>query len=503
MKNLYLFPPVCMKKMLLVLILFFSHLVLSAQTPRDTTYATAQRTGTNGLCLGCQVSDSLNAVTNSNLNDYSTLSLGVSLLGASVSQTLIFPKIYPGFPRTEITIEIAHSDGLSVNLLGAVSVGTARGNTDNGDQHIIQSSALRQKPNSNRLTYTFRVLADFDRVTVRLHAGILALGAGLRIYSAYVAVIPPYVCAGLPAGAYAYYPFNGDFNDKGPRQLHGLGLFRYSTNAVCGLAASDSLSERGSPFNIAYPELSDTAITYAFWLRQLPWDAPSYADASFSWYTNQHSFSVFKDSIRFVFADSIYRILFMEPPTLSVKSYIGTESFTHVTVVCRSKGATLYISGANAGTINGELSVIGSPARALIGQIRNMNVDDLVIYNRSLTEEEVKQLYDAYFPKLPAFPTLSELAPAAEETPNREGTELIISPNPTHGTFRINKEIAVENSMAILTDMAGKEVFRTYLATHNVTLPAKVLPGVYLFRLRTKEGKLYNTKIIVGNGNAL
>lgn len=501
MKNLYLLPPVCMKKMLLVFILFFSHLVLSAQTPRDTTYATTQRTGTNGLCLGCKVSDSLNAVTNNNLDDYTTLSLGVSLLGASVSQTLIFPKIHPGLPRTEITIEIAHSDGLSVNLLGAVSVGTARGNIDNGDQHIIQGSALRRKPNSNRLTYTFPALVECDRVTIRLHAGILALGAGLRIYSAYAAVIPRYRCAGSPAGAYAYYPLNGDFYDKGPRQLHGFAAFRYSANAVCGLAASDSVSGGPGLFAIPYPELSDTAITYSFWLRQLPWEASGYADATFGWHTNQHAISVSKDSILFFFADSTYRSIFLETPVIRVKSRLSTSYFIHIVVVCKRTGATLYISGVKAGTIDGVLSLQGSPAGNFSGYLQNMNMDELIIYNRSLTQEEVEQLEASYSPEYPIYQTLSVQASAPEGTTSGEGVRLIISPNPTAGTFRVNKEIDVENGMAVLSDLSGKEVFRTYLTTHTVTLPEKVLPGVYVFRLRTKDGKIYNTKVVVGSGS--
>ncbi|QJB42088.1 T9SS type A sorting domain-containing protein [Chitinophaga oryzae] len=254
-------------------------------------------------------------------------------------------------------------------------------------------------------------------------------------------------------------------------------------------------------FAIPYPELSDTAITYSFWLRQLPWEASGYADATFGWHTNQHAISVSKDSILFFFADSTYRSIFLETPVIRVKSRLSTSYFIHIVVVCKRTGATLYISGVKAGTIDGVLSLQGSPAGNFSGYLQNMNMDELIIYNRSLTQEEVEQLEASYSPEYPIYQTLSVQASAPEGTTSGEGVRLIISPNPTAGTFRINKEIDVENGMAVLSDLSGKEVFRTYLTTHTVTLPEKVLPGVYVFRLRTKDGKIYNTKVVVGSGN--
>ncbi len=485
--------PFYLKKMslkwtLTALLSLLSRFSLFAQ---DTLYASSQLTGSNGLCLTCRVVDKYNAV-NDNRNDYTTLLLGTSLLDAQISQTLIFPVLQTN-PNAEITIEIANNDGLSINLLGSVAVTTGTPGGYNNDRYIIADDDFERKPNSNRLTYTFRTAKPFDRVTIQLNAGLLALGSGLRIYGAYTTVRPLSNCIDAPPDVYAYYPLDSTVKDLGPRRLHGVtGSMAYTMDAVCDMAAIDSLSG-GKQFLAPEFTLADSAVAFSVWVKKLP---DQQGRVSFA--TNKYSLDISPDSATFRYQLNLLEEILALPPKVSALIYSDT-GYTHVVANYGNRELSIYINGvwaAGFGKMPAYVATSGTTAGPAVFRIKNMNADELTIYNRELTLAEIQRLAgrqdDSVMRKSSATATLIQTGQLSSGK-----NILTIAPNPISGTFRINGNIPIENSMLVLTDLSGREVFRTFPASTTLTLPANVSPGVYVLRLQTKEGKLYSTKVVV------
>ncbi|WP_159456173.1 LamG-like jellyroll fold domain-containing protein [Chitinophaga eiseniae] len=471
------------------LILLFSHFSLSAQ---DTLYANSQLTNSNGLCLTCRVLDRNNAV-NGYHNDYTTLLLGASLLGAGISQTLIFPKLQTD-PNAEITIEIANNDGLSISLLGSVSVTTASPGDYNSDRYIIADDDFERKPNSNRLTYTFRTRKPFDRVTIQLNAGLLALGSGLRIYGAYTAVRPLSNCIEAPADVYAYYPLDSTVKDLGPRRLHGItGNMAYTADAVCDLAAIDSFAG-GKQFLVPAFTMADSAAAFSVWVKKLP----GQQGGKVSFATNKYTFEISPDEAIFRYQLNFSEEILATPPKASAQLYSDT-GYTHITANYGDRKLDIYINGvwaASSDKMEPYISTSGMTAGPAVFRIKNMIADELTVYNRALSFAEIQRLAGQQDDSVTTLP-----AAAASLTPTGHLSSgkniLTIAPNPVSGSFRIHGDIPIENSILILTDLSGREVFRTSPASATLTLPANVSPGVYVLRLRTKEGKMYGAKLVV------
>lgn len=477
-----------LKRVLFALILLLSRFSLSAQ---DTLYATSQVTNSNGLCLTCRVQDRNNAV-NGNRNDYTTLLLGTSLLGAQISQTLIFPSLQTD-PNAEITIEIANNDGLSINLLGSVAVTTASPGSFNNDRYIIADDDFERVPNSNRLTYTFRAAKPFDRVTVQLNAGLLALGSGLKVYGAYTTVRSLSNCIEAPPDVYAYYPLDSTVKDLGPRRLHGItGNMTYTTGGVCDLAAIDSLSG-GKQFLVPEFTLADSAVAFSVWVKTLPGQ-----QGGISFATNKYTFEISPDSATFKYQLDLIGEVLAKPPKVSAQLYSDT-GYIHVLANYGNRQLSIYVDGNWAASFDDMPHYVltsGTTAGPAVFRIKNMKADELTIYNRELTLAEIQRLAGRQDDSVMRIPSAAAtLIPTGQLSSGKN--ILTIAPNPVSGTFRINGNIPIENSMLVLTDLSGREVFRTFPASATLTLPANVSPGVYVLRLQTKEGKIYSTKVVV------
>lgn len=390
----------------------------SAVAQEDTTYATSQTVETNGLCIGCAAVNADNAI-NEDLNDYSTLSVGLSALGANISQSLIFPSDQ-NLPFRRITINLARTDGLSLHLLGAVAVRTSNNGVDNDDRHLIADNALVTDPASNRVTYTFQSSKVFDRVIIELNGGILAIGSGIRIYYAYTIDMDHITaCGKAPNNPLAYYPLDGNTRDYGPGRFDGTGLgMTYTNNAICSKAAFND-TELDQRFQVNnFPGVEDY-VTVAFWVKLTsdaandPFGRPR---AQFTLCNmekiNRCEITIRDNSVAF----------WVRNATVPINGFLRSQNgewvtelkpafnngYCHVVAVLNDRPnpqdpheqasiVRIYINGVAANAVYSETGRNTSFTTQF--KISNCYVDDILIYDRIFRDTEIADLFSSYAEK--------------------------------------------------------------------------------------------------------
>ncbi|MDF2514790.1 MAG: C-terminal target protein [Sphingobacterium sp.] len=223
-------------------------------TPEDDeffrVYADSQSYQFSGICVGCKVENPEKAIGR-NLDDYSTLKIGLGVLG-KVQQTLLFPDQ----GTIKLAIEIGTDDiPLTVELLKGITIETVNDGKSNNDAKAIDASIL--KIGSNTPTRATILLypdyyKEYDGVKITLDGGLLILNGGLRVYGAYFLDHQYSECGNLiPEDPVAYY---------------GMGGFN-SPTMVCGGGARN-LDARWEEFKFSarFPEIGET-MTMSFWAK--------------------------------------------------------------------------------------------------------------------------------------------------------------------------------------------------------------------------------------------
>jgi gliding motility-associated-like protein len=158
-------------------------LITSINAFAQRNYATTQRSGTSGICLGCTVTNPANAA-DGNVQTYSQVNLTVGL-GAQSWQELIFPGSGKVAANIPVTVKLGTGDNLlNVTLLGGVLLQAYNGNAAIG-QPVAASTLISALSNNNQTEVTFTPNAIYDRVRVTLDAGILAAASSIYVYDAF------------------------------------------------------------------------------------------------------------------------------------------------------------------------------------------------------------------------------------------------------------------------------------------------------------------------------
>jgi hypothetical protein len=179
------------------LVLMLSCLFFSTHSYGQKIYANSQTNQVNGLCLLCGVTNPNNPVDSTSLDDYSTFTITLGLLGVSVQQTLIFPA--PSVTGCDsLIVGIGSSNSIiSLDLFGGVTVQTFNGATANNDAQVVSASILTLLDNGTRAAILLKPTQQFDRVQLTLTSNLVGLLNGFRLYYAYYqASVPPPVVSG-------------------------------------------------------------------------------------------------------------------------------------------------------------------------------------------------------------------------------------------------------------------------------------------------------------------
>ncbi|GAA3978233.1 gliding motility-associated C-terminal domain-containing protein [Mucilaginibacter dorajii] len=158
-------------------------------------FASTQNFTATGICVGCTVSTPNNAVDIDTTNA-SQLQLTVGLLGANVSQQLIFGDT--GNAGDSVTVKL----GLPVSLLTAgvldgIQIASYNGATYNNDRITLSSNLLhiRLLAGSQTAIIRFAPKGTYDRVEVTLLGGVLSALNSASIYYATKQVDAPKLAA--------------------------------------------------------------------------------------------------------------------------------------------------------------------------------------------------------------------------------------------------------------------------------------------------------------------
>lgn len=461
----------------------------SAAPNPDKIYATAETNKAIGICLGCSVQNPQNAVGPDEEN-YSSLKIPVGVSG-KIEQTLIFPA-----PTTKnfrkIVIGIGTSN-LSVQQLKGLTIETFMGNTSNNDQSTIINGMFKTGPHPNRGTIEFVPKKYFDRIKITLNGGEANLKDVIGIYYVYHISSPFTICGNPPLDPLAYYPLDGNINDaiSNLNLTHeaNSGPIQYSDNMVCGkkIRTENVISELVSPI---YPLPSgDYDVTVSFWanIKKDSWTPGMHIDAfgetltmsseKIFWGDDYPYPSRHKDTPK-GFNHYILRYQFGKACL-----YInGKLSFNYIVHPPESKPQCVPVSTASLQ--NKQLKI----------SLQDTEIDELIIYNRGLSSEEIENLASSYGIPFGSSPYSSSIAGTKAVSTEEK---IFITPNPTHGSITLRGNIPFEDSEISIINITGTEVYHSKFTSKTFDLPSNLQGGVYILSVETKDKKVYTCRIIL------
>lgn len=475
--------------MVLFALLIYSTAVCAQTIPK--IYASSQTSQINGLCLLCSVNDPNNAV-GSNQDDYSSLVITVGLLGVSVEQTLIFPSEATG-NLDYLTVGVGTGGSLlSLAVLGTVTIETYLGNTPNNDATVIDSSILHLLGNT-RATAILNPEKNFDRVKITRKSSLLGLLADFRLYYAFYSTSKISACGTPPPNPIAYFPFNGNAKDTINDYNSSTPPTSFTNDAVCGQAIAFN---NGTPpgIQISGIPLPRKAFTYAFWtiptdrsngaiILEIPGLSPS--TPIFRYYisrdigtgvrsvgvnliTNMDQFLEYT----FFLPEDEYRLHVVTYDGTSLKSYVNAHLGRSIPANGTMKESTVL-----------DIGIYGSG-----------KLDELFIYDRALTGDEVTSFYNSYH-RSRLLPTSKLQTTTIAD--NFKTQQLNFYPNPTNGLIQISNKIDLNGSTITVSSMQGRSIYSTALQSNNIQLPSSIPAGTYLIHLQAKDRKIYYGKITV------
>jgi gliding motility-associated-like protein len=157
--------------------------VVNPDIPCDA--ATAQASNVNGVCLGCYV-DNQNSAIDASTTTFSTIHVIAGLLGGYAQQTLIFPN--PSDLGDSVRLVMSFPSSLAdAALLGSVDIATYNGTQYNNDRVTLTGGGLlnlQLLPGNQTAIVTFAPAAIFDRVEVRMNAGLATALSAANIHFA-------------------------------------------------------------------------------------------------------------------------------------------------------------------------------------------------------------------------------------------------------------------------------------------------------------------------------
>ncbi|WP_214070033.1 gliding motility-associated C-terminal domain-containing protein [Mucilaginibacter sp. dw_454] len=154
-------------------------------------FASSQLNNVSGLCIGCTINNPNNAIDN-DVSNFSQLSVPISVLGANVSQQLIFAD--QGIVGDTVTVKLELPVSLlSVGVLDQLQIQSYNGATANADQIALSSSLIRLQilPGGQSALVKFAPGATFDRVELKFSSTLASLFNTVNIYYASKQVAPP------------------------------------------------------------------------------------------------------------------------------------------------------------------------------------------------------------------------------------------------------------------------------------------------------------------------
>jgi hypothetical protein len=212
------------------------------------------------------------------------------------------------------------------------------------------------------------------------------------------------------------------------------------------------------------------------------------------------------DRIRFIVASPP-----QSPQPQSLPFGLTTNQYYHVVVTYNQNNVLFYINGVLNNTFpkTGLSTNNNNPLRfaansLLDGNWFHGNLDDIAIWNRALSEQEVKNIYNGNicYQNVSVTDTLFINSMITSFNPVTYENTIKIYPNPTQGQLTIdfgNINTLSGYQMKIINPL-GQQIFQSNISQRisNITLSSFATKGVYFVQLIDGKGTITeNRKIVI------
>lgn len=446
-----------------------------------------------------------------------------ALAGTTATTTAYFPNLTP---LTEFVFGVT-----ALDAEGNESVMTTRNVTTGVDETPDTTPPtvpgnLQGNPSSNAVVLTWEASTDDTQVAayVILIDGVVAdtvggttlnyYAGGLEPSTLYTFEVYAYDLAGnnsdkaeitlsttepietAEPGLVAHYPFDGDANDATPYANHGViggnPTFENATHPFGGQAIVFD-GDQDSVWVANAPQLISDYATVAFWIRvdAVPTDPEAYV-IDFGHWDERWKISL-PQHLKIVWTTNYHNNQF---PNLvhDMDSGDGNEMVVgfwwYVTMVHDGTNDIIYVNGqeANSNPVAGELNSTGRPlvfASDPVGGGLYFTgaLDNVKIYNKALTSQEVLNLY--------------ETGVSGTKEPNLlAGYIQNVFPNPATDVLTVNHSLPSKQPLLLrVFDMEGRQVDQLRLSAFEVA------NGQFTLNVGDYTGGMYTLNFEMGGKN--
>lgn len=457
-------------------------------------YANSETHKVSGTCTTCSVQNPQNAV-GPNENDFSTLNV-------AAEQTLYFPS---GRTFTKLVIGVgSDSKPIEQVIRERALISTINKDENNSPEAVI---GLRPDPqNPYRGTIEFMTSQLYHGVRFSL-INYAAYSSDLKIYYAYQEELMLNACNNVPFDPFYYFSFNGNTNSTTPGfNLNASTLFpEYKNNIAC----NQGLTSTTSSYTLESPDISPSLytgdITIAFWADIRDGD-PLIPDPD-----NPGEYIPPPGPQPFLTVEAFGEKFHMTPYHLEVgEEFDGGQieqrpGYAHYVLVLKADGPAtentcIYING-KPGPGDQNCTSWTQAGRSNHKKIKialdRADIDELTIYNRALSDGEIRLLAHAY-------PSPNSVATARAAVSNnmktvvaKENKMMTISPNPTTGQITLQGNLPLQDAEIVVRNTLGTEVYRSKVRSTVIDLPPRLPGGMYILTLHTKDKSVFTGKVLL------
>lgn len=294
----------------------------------------------------------------------------------------------------------------------------------------------------------------------------------------------------ISTGLKAYYKFDGNYADSSGNNNHGFSLGSFTADRRGN--SNKAASFNGTSSYISIPASTSlnsikTDFSVSTWVYVTNW---------FNWGGFKYAPIICKTQIstaaqyRFTLLDNAFDVISNTKKFYhTIPMTINTGTWYHVAVSNSGDSCKLYVNGEfvqltlNEAVFPSDTNQLLEIGRDVAGSLDYLNgsLDELRIYNRALTNQDVVNLYN--------FTGTSVLKL------NQNKPSFTVYPNPSNGKFHFeNSNIAVQ-SIEIINSL-GEIVFVSDKFTENIEINSSK-KGIYIIRITDKNNAIYTEKVIV------